>query len=136
MALFLSLSIAKRHTELVRALLHGRTKLAGRGYVARDEPLLLAMGVGAAMSAIVLFALYLASDGPRHAFYGAPQFLWITPVALFLWLGRVWLKSQRGELDDDPVAFALHDKPSLALGGLLGLGFLLAAFGAPLLVTL
>jgi 4-hydroxybenzoate polyprenyltransferase len=136
MALFLSLSIAKRHTEVVRAVLHGKTKLAGRGYVARDEPLLLAMGMGAAMSAIVLFTLYLSSDAVRHAFYSAPEFLWVAPVALFLWLGRVWLKSQRGELDDDPVAFALHDRPSLALGGVLGLGFLFAAFGGPLTATL
>jgi 4-hydroxybenzoate polyprenyltransferase/phosphoserine phosphatase len=136
MALFLSLSIAKRHTEVVRAVLHGKTKLAGRGYVARDEPLLLAMGMGAAMSAIVLFALYLSSDAVRRAFYSAPEFLWIAPVALFLWLGRVWLKSQRGELDDDPVAFALRDGPSLALGAMLGLGFLLAAFCGPLTTTL
>lgn len=136
MALFLSLSIAKRHTEVVRAVLHGKTKLAGRGYVARDEPLLLAMGMGAAMSAIVLFALYLNSEAFLGAFYSAPDFLWIAPVALFLWLGRVWLKSQRGELDDDPVAFALRDGPSLALGAMLGLGFLLAAFGGPLTTVL
>jgi hypothetical protein len=136
MALYLSLSIAKRHPVVVRGVLQGRAKIPGRGYVARDEPLLLAMGTGAAMSAIVLFALYLASDAASHAFYSAPDFLWVAPVALFLWLGRIWLKSQRGELDDDPVAFALHDGPSLVLGGLLGLGFLCAAFGGPLMTAL
>lgn len=132
MALFLSLSIAKRHTEVVRMALNGKTKTAGRGYIARDEPLLLAMGVGAGLSAIVLFSLYLTAEAVRAAFYSAPQFLWIAPVVLFLWLGRVWLLSQRGELDDDPVAFALHDRTSLILGAVLGVGFVLAAIGGKL----
>ena len=132
MALFLSLSIAKRHTEVVRMVLKGKTKVSGRGYVARDEMFLLAMGVGSALSAIVLFSLYLTAEAVKAAFYTAPQFLWLAPVALFLWLGRVWLLSQRGQLDDDPVAFALKDRISIALGGLLIAGYALAALGGRL----
>ena len=128
MALFLSLSIAKRHTEVVRMSLHNLISMPGRGYVARDEPLLLAMGLAAAASAIVLFSLYLTAEAFRATVYSAPAFLWATPVVLFLWLGRIWLLSQRGELDDDPVAFALKDRASLAMGGLLALSFGLAGF--------
>ena len=29
---------------------------------------------------------------------------------------RVWLRAQRGQLDDDPVAFVLKDRTSLLLG--------------------
>ena len=123
MALFLSLSTAKRHTEVVRMALHGKTKTAGRGYIARDEPMLLSLGLAAAMSAVVLFSLYLTAEAFQNAVYSAPAFLWATPVLLFLWLGRIWLVSQRGELDDDPVAFALKDRASLALGAMLGLAF-------------
>jgi hypothetical protein len=129
MALFLSLSTAKRHTEVVRMALHGKTKTAGRGYIARDEPMLLALGLAAAMSAVVLFSLYLTAEAFQAAMYTAPGFLWATPILLFLWLGRIWLVSQRGELDDDPVAFALKDKASLALGCMLGLAFGGAIFG-------
>lgn len=132
MALFLSLSVAKRHTEVVRMALNGRSKTAGRGYVARDENFLLVLGVGSALSAIVLFSLYLTAEAVRAAFYTAPQFLWLAPVVLFLWLGRVWLLSQRGELDDDPVAFALKDKVSIALAGVLVAGYGLAALGGTL----
>jgi len=32
---------------------------------------------------------------------------------IFLWLARIWLLCHRGELHDDPVAFALKDGPSL-----------------------
>lgn len=129
MALFLSLSVAKRHTEVVRMVVNGRSKANGRGYVARDEAFLLTLGVGSALSAIVLFSLYLTAEAVRAAFYTAPAFLWLAPVVLFLWLGRVWLLSQRGELDDDPVAFALKDRISLALAGVLALGYGLAAIG-------
>jgi 4-hydroxybenzoate polyprenyltransferase/phosphoserine phosphatase len=129
MALFLSLSTAKRHTEVVRMALHGKTKTAGRGYIARDEPMLLALGLAAAMSAVVLFSLYLTAEAFHAAMYTAPGFLWATPILLFLWLGRIWLVSQRGELDDDPVAFALKDKASLVLGLMLGLAFGGAIFG-------
>lgn len=132
MALFLSLSVAKRHTEVVRMVLNGRSKAGGRGYVARDEPFLLLLGVGSALSAIVLFSVYLSAEAVRAAFYTAPQFLWLAPVVLFLWLGRVWLLSQRGQLDDDPVSFALKDRISLALGSMLVSGYGLAAAGGNL----
>ena len=132
MALFLSLSIAKRHTEVVRMVLHGHAKTAGRGYIVRDEPLLLAMGLSAALSAVVLFSLYLTGEVARKAAYTAPGYLWVAPIVLFLWLGRIWLLSQRGELDDDPVSFAIRDRASLMLGAVLGCGFFLAAFGGTL----
>ena len=77
----------------------------------------------------MLLSLYLSADAFRAAFYGAPQFLWFAPAIILLWLCRIWLLSQRGELDDDPVAFALHDRPSLLLGAALALAFCAAAFG-------
>jgi len=33
-----------------------------------------------------------------------------------LWLSRVWLFASRGELDEDPVIFALTDRLSLLIG--------------------
>ena len=42
--------------------------------------------------------------------------LWLIVPLLLLWILRVWLKASRGELDDDPVIFALRDKMSLAIG--------------------
>jgi len=129
MALFLSLSIAKRHTEVVRMRLEGGDAVRGRGYVARDEPLLLAMGLAAAGAAVVLFSLYVTAEAARIGVYAAPGCLWAVPVTLFLWLGRMWLLSGRGELDDDPVAFALRDAPSLSLGGAVAAAFVAAVVG-------
>jgi hypothetical protein len=35
---------------------------------------------------------------------------------MILWLCRVWLLASRGELDEDPVVFALTDRMSLLIG--------------------
>ncbi len=45
---------------------------------------------------------------------------------MMMWLMRIWLLSNRMELDDDPVVFALRDRASLALGAGVALAFLLA----------
>jgi hypothetical protein len=35
---------------------------------------------------------------------------------LILWLCRVWLLASRGELNEDPLVFALTDRASLLIG--------------------
>lgn len=126
MLLFLSLSLAKRHTEAVRMQRHGAT--AARGYVAADAPILLALGVASATASIVLLVLYLIEEAFKAGFYAAPQMLWALPVVLFLWLGRIWLLCGRGQLHDDPVSFALRDRVSLGHGALVAGAVGLAIF--------
>ncbi|MGE0093855.1 MAG: UbiA family prenyltransferase [Alphaproteobacteria bacterium] len=127
MFVFLSLSVAKRHTEILRLAEHELTAMPGRGYVAQDAPLTLGIGLAAMLGAVLIMILYLIEDAFPRGFYASPGWLWIMPAALFLFLGRVWLFSQRGLLHDDPVAFALKDKASLCLGLLTAAG-LVAAF--------
>jgi len=68
--------------------------------------------------------------GPyRQTFCGDTLWLWAFPVILFLWFARVWLVATRGELDDDPVAFAVNGGPSILLGGAILAAFLLAWSG-------
>jgi 4-hydroxybenzoate polyprenyltransferase len=125
MFLFVSLSTAKRHTEVLRLADHGLDSIAGRGYVAADAPLTLATGLAAMFGAILILVLYLTEDAFPRGIYGTPALLWAMPPILFLFLGRVWLISQRGQLRDDPVAFALKDRISLYLG--LAMGIVVAA---------
>jgi hypothetical protein len=42
--------------------------------------------------------------------------LWLIVPLMLFWLYRVWLLGSRGEMDDDPVIFAIRDKVSLAVG--------------------
>jgi 4-hydroxybenzoate polyprenyltransferase len=124
MFVFLSLSAAKRHTELLR--LKGKAAVPGRGYMRGDAPLLLGLGLAAMLGAVLINIMYLLEDAFPRAVYGNTDWLWTIPPILFLFLGRIWLLSQRGLLLDDPVAFALKDRISLLLGALMAAGFLLA----------
>lgn len=131
MFLFVSLSMAKRHVEVVRKAAAGTTHLANRGYRAEDAPLTLGLGLATATATPVILVLYLIDSAWPSGAYAEPNALWAAPVVLSLWLMRVWLLANRAELDDDPVTFALKDPPSLALAAFLGLAFLFAAFGLP-----
>jgi 4-hydroxybenzoate polyprenyltransferase len=128
MFMFLSLSTAKRQTEITRMVMHGLDETPGRGYRASDAPLILSLGVGSMMATVLIMVIYLVEDAFPTGFYKHPHFLWSFPLIIFLWLARIWLLCHRGELHDDPVAFALKDKLSLCYGLLMA-----AMFGAALL---
>lgn len=126
--LFFSLALVKRYAELFDAARAGRA-LAGRGYTAQDLPAVGTMGVGAALMAVLVLALYVASDHVR-GLYPQPAWLWgVLPLAL-AWTMRVWLRTYRGQMHDDPLVFALRDPASLAVAALGLLLVLLARFGA------
>jgi hypothetical protein len=58
--------------------------------------------------------------------YRHPERLWLIMPFLILWLCRVWLLASRGDLDEDPVVFALTDKMSLVIGAIVAVIVLLA----------
>jgi 4-hydroxybenzoate polyprenyltransferase len=131
MFVFLSLSMAKRHTEVLRLAERGQEAIPGRGYIADDAPLMLGLGLGSSLAAILIGILYLVEDAFPRGFYASPAFLWLMPAILFLFLGRIWLLCHRGKLHDDPVAFALNDRTSQFLGLLMGLTFAAALIRVP-----
>ena len=116
MFVFLSLSVAKRHTEVLKLAERGLTNASGRGYAAADSAFTLGLGIASMMGSVIILILYLIEDAFPRGVYAHPQVLWAIPPILFLFLGRVWLRAQRGQLDDDPVAFVLKDRTSLLLG--------------------
>jgi 4-hydroxybenzoate polyprenyltransferase/phosphoglycolate phosphatase-like HAD superfamily hydrolase len=126
MLLFLSLALAKRHAELIMADPANGDIIPGRGYRRSDSPLTLALGLGAAMSSIVVMLLFITLEASARGVYAAPEALFVTPIILLFWFMRIWLLSNRGELDDDPVIFALKDPVSLGLAGVLLAGFVLS----------
>ncbi len=132
MFLFTSLSTAKRLTEIQGTASKGESAVAGRGYLTVDAPLVLGFGLATGTASVLIMVLYLIFDAFSRDFYGNPHWLWLFPIILFLWISRVWLVGQRGELNDDPVAFALKDRPSLVLGAVMAVAFVLAWAGAPL----
>ena len=106
--MFLSLALIKRCAELVSMQQAGVASAAGRDYRVGDLAVLWPMGVGSGLCAVVVFALF-ASAPEVAARYATPALLWLVAVGLIYWLARLWIKTARGEMDDDPVVYAIRD---------------------------
>jgi hypothetical protein len=127
MFFFSSLSLAKRHVEVMRLGERDSARTAGRGYYADDWPLTLAFGAAGGVAAVLILVLYLVEEAFAAALYSSPAFLWAAPVAATVALGRLWVKAHRRQLDDDPMAFALRDRAMWLIAGALCLAFVAAS---------
>lgn len=119
MCLFLSLALAKRHSELTASAALQEGKLLNRrGYRSSDIPFVLSYGCVSSMMSVLVIAIYLNSpDVAAH--YRRPSLLWFVCPALAYWSSRLWLIAARGNLDEDPVLFAVKDKISYLLGAII-----------------
>lgn len=126
MFIFLSLALVKRYAELHDARLKGKSgKTRGRGYYPTDLEMLSSLGAASGYLSVMVMALYI-HDGSTTMMYSHPQIIWLACPLLLLWITRVWMLTHRGEMHDDPVIFAVKDKPSL----IIGLLFLVVFWGA------
>lgn len=129
--LFWSLALVKRNAELNAAGVKQQGKVNGRGYIEGDGPLVLAMGVAAYYSAVLVFALYLNSDAIT-LLYKLPEIMWIEVPILLFWMSWMWLQSHRLNMHDDPLVFAVKDPVSVLSGLLFTLVAIVASLGLPL----
>ncbi len=113
--LFLSLATVKRFSELESLRERGATSMPGRGYNVSDLEQIRSFGTASAYAAIVVFMLYIGRSDVTVLYRHAMR-LWLIVPLLIYWLNRVWLLASRGEIDDDPVVFAMRDPMSLAVG--------------------
>ena len=113
--LFLSLAAIKRQAELVDALNGKRRGTSRRGYRPEDLPLISQIGIAAGYVAVLVMALYVNSSAVLDL-YSTPAALWGICLVLLYWIGRMALVAQRGEMTDDPIVFALRDRPSRVCG--------------------
>lgn len=109
--IFLSLALVKRCAELVSMKEAGKDGTRGRDYRVSDLVVLWPMGVGAALSAVVVFGLFISAQ-ETQARYASAQILWLVAIGLIYWLARLWIKTSRSEMHDDPVVYAIKDKGS------------------------
>ena len=123
---FFSLALVKRFSELENLRARGTAPSNGRGYLVRDMEQLRAFGTSSAFASIVVFTLYINNSEVRQL-YHHPQRLWLLTPMLIWWLSRVWLRASRGQMNEDPVIFALTDRASLLAGAVIFLIALSAA---------
>src|SRR3546814_4823501 len=84
--------------------------------------------------AILVLALF-AHDPATAEHYALPEMLWLLCLPLIYWLNRIWMMARRGEVEGDPVAFAIKDGRSLFVGAATA-GIFLAALYGPAAVQL
>ena len=118
MFIFLSLALVKRYSELVAMQELRQRSAQGRDYRIEDLPLLQTLGGASGYLSVLVLALYINST-TSQVLYRHPQLIWLLCPLLLYWISRIWLKTHRGEMHDDPVVFAVQDRTSqilLAMG--------------------
>jgi hypothetical protein len=93
--------------------------------VVEDVDLVEHLGTASGYVSVLVMALYMNSPEMR-AIYGDSRSLWLICPLVLYWVTRLWLLARRGQLDDDPVVFALRDRQSLAIAAACG-GLVLAS---------
>lgn len=128
-SLFLSLAFIKRYVELSTMPTGQRTEKAhGRGYFASDAPLIQVFGVTSGYAAVIVLALYFNSEAVQKLYVDTSYMAVAIPVVLF-WVSWMWMQAHRGNVDDDPIVFAIKDKVSLLAGVAFAAVLVLGATG-------
>jgi 4-hydroxybenzoate polyprenyltransferase/phosphoserine phosphatase len=109
--IFLSLACIKRVSELLRLKADEQLWAKGRGYGIGDMEAIAGIGIASGVVSILVAALYVNSPDVS-VLYSRPQSLWFLCPLLFYWIIRVWLKTLRKEMEEDPVLFAIKDRAS------------------------
>jgi 4-hydroxybenzoate polyprenyltransferase len=122
--LFISLAYLKRFIEL-RKMDGAEGKVMGRGYFGTDTDSMFVLGVANATASVLVFALFINSPEVQQE-YLSRDVLWIICLVLIFWTNRIWIVAKRGDVDEDPVEFALRDRAS-QLAGLICVAAILIA---------
>jgi 4-hydroxybenzoate polyprenyltransferase len=109
--IFFSLALIKRCTELMVMADSQRLATRGRDYRVSDMPYLQAMGIASGYMAVLVIALYLDSPSAT-SLYHRPMALWAMCPLLLYWVSRLWIKTGRREMHDDPLVYSITDRTS------------------------
>ncbi len=115
---FLSLAFVKRFAELENLRERGGAVAKGRGYHISDIEQLRSFGSASGYVSAAVLSLYISNLSAAQL-YSHTNRLWLMIPVLLLWISRLWLLASRGELNEDPVVYAITDKSSLLLGAIV-----------------
>ena len=65
---------------------------------------------------VLVLALYVNSGAA--GMYSHPEAMWLLCPVLLYWINRIWLRTHRGRMYEDPVVFTLTDIPSIIVGAI------------------
>jgi 4-hydroxybenzoate polyprenyltransferase len=113
--LFFSLALIKRYAEL-RSMppVADGSEAHVRGYLYQDGTLLVAQGMAAGYVSVLVLALY-TNTRLVQAPVGKYGLFWLICLVLLYWINYMWLMAHRGQIREDPVAYALKNPVSRIL---------------------
>jgi len=117
MFIFLSLALMKRFQEIETVREQNGHELKGRGYTAHDRKSVVTLGIISGVAAVIVLGLYVNSEQVVKL-YAQPKLLLLACPLLLAWICRVWFLTYRGDMHDDPTAFAFKDWGSYVIGAL------------------
>jgi 4-hydroxybenzoate polyprenyltransferase/phosphoserine phosphatase len=116
---FFSLACVKRFSELFTVRKKERTEIRGRGYQESDLEVVGTLGIGGGLLSVFVLVMYVTSDDVTQLYSNPGRLLLIVPLLLY-WTSRVWLLGYRGQMNEDPIVFAIKDQVSYGvLAGML-----------------
>ena len=78
---------------------------------------------------MLVLALYI-NDAGMHTRYNHPEIIWLICPLLLYWINKLWLNSQRREIREDPVIWAIRNRVSRSIA-ILSIVLLLLARWLP-----
>lgn len=126
--MFLSLAFLKRAIELKGA--EENKRISGRAYSSIDLETVRVIGVSSGLMSVLVLSLYINSPAVSQL-YQSPQMIWLICPLLIYWVARIWFLAGRGQVDHDPVVFALLDWRSYVLGACGLIIVIFAKIGPP-----
>jgi len=126
MFIFLSLAAIKRQAEIIDLIKRNEKKAIGRGYFIEDLPIINMISICSGFISVLVVCLYVNS--PKVLIlYDSPWILWCACWVLLYWIININFLTNRGEMNDDPIIFAIKNKTSLICMISFSLLFLLSA---------
>ncbi|MDC0590729.1 UbiA family prenyltransferase [Gammaproteobacteria bacterium] len=105
---FLFLASVKRWVELNRLNVE---EVTGRGYQISDKSFISNLSYFSGLISVLVICLYIESQ-QALSLYSQSKILWFIPFILLYWILETLFKAERGQIDDDPVKYALKSKTS------------------------
>jgi 4-hydroxybenzoate polyprenyltransferase/phosphoserine phosphatase len=117
MFFLLSQAFTKRQAEFIdsSADKSRSPESSKRNYIPEDLDLVRQFGVTSGYLSVLVLALYI-NGREVTSLYRHPQLIWLACPLLLFWISRLWFITNRGQMNEDPVVFATHDRVSYLVG--------------------
>ena len=88
-----------------------KKEISGRGYKITDKKFINFISISTSFISILVLIFYINSS-EIIKLYSYPEILWVICLIISFWISRLIVKSNKGEIEDDPLMYALKDKIS------------------------